>query len=91
MDSVSVTMAMCPHTIYALTHSSTKQLGQFIAMTQKTVTHLRYPLSSDAVVDHTLTFEYSESGLPLPIYNNSITRRSVLDAFGSPPRYRKRQ
>ena len=58
-------MAMCPHTIYALTHSSTKQLGQFIAMTQKTVTHPRYLLSSDVVVEHTLTFEYSESGVPM--------------------------
>jgi len=46
------------------------------------VTHLTYPLSSDAVVEHTLSFEYSESGVPsaweatvqVPIYNNSTTR-----------------
>jgi len=47
------------------------------------------------VVEHTLTFEYSESGVPsaweatVGTYNNSTTRRSVPDASSGPPRYRK--
>ena len=63
LDSVSLIMAMCPRARMAIDSKRHKTTLPVYSYDTKSST-LDATLSSGAVVRHTLTFEYSESGVP---------------------------